>query len=67
MTAETEIESLLHELAPQTVVRLVRRYSDFDSCEDAVQEALLSAAQQWPYLRRPPTPRRRCQPRPESS
>jgi hypothetical protein len=26
VTAETEIESLLHELAPQTVVRLVRRF-----------------------------------------
>jgi len=26
----------------------VRRYGDFDTCEDAVQEALLAAAQQWP-------------------
>ena len=32
MTAETEIEGLPHELAPQIVVRLVRRYGDFDSC-----------------------------------
>ena len=27
---------------------LVRRYGDFDACEDAVQEALLAAAAQWP-------------------
>ncbi len=26
---------------------LVRRYGHFDACEDAVQEALLAAAQQW--------------------
>jgi len=26
----------------------VRRYGDFAGCEDAVQEALLAAAQQWP-------------------
>ena len=57
MTAETEIESLLRELAPQIVVRLVRRYGDFDSCEDAVQEALLSAAQQWPVDGVPDNPK----------
>jgi RNA polymerase sigma factor (sigma-70 family) len=27
---------------------VVRRYGDFDACEDAVQEALLAAAQKWP-------------------
>lgn len=39
---------LLRELAPQVLAALVRRYGDFDACEDAVQEALLAASQQWP-------------------
>jgi len=41
-------EDLLRSLAPQVLTALVRRYGDFDACEDAVQEALLAAAQQWP-------------------
>ncbi|WIY04911.1 sigma factor-like helix-turn-helix DNA-binding protein [Amycolatopsis mongoliensis] len=44
----TEVESLLRELAPQVLVALVRHYGGFDTCEDAVQEALLAASQQWP-------------------
>ena len=48
MTPSTEIESLLRELAPQVVGILVRRHGGFDTCEDAVQEALLAAAVQWP-------------------
>ncbi|MEV7093666.1 DUF6596 domain-containing protein [Amycolatopsis sp. NPDC051045] len=44
----TEVEGLLRELAPQVLAALVRRYGGFDTCEDAVQEALLAAAQQWP-------------------
>ena len=39
---------LLRELAPQVLGALVRRYGNFDTAEDAVQEALLAAAQQWP-------------------
>ncbi|MDA3624910.1 sigma factor-like helix-turn-helix DNA-binding protein [Saccharopolyspora sp. WRP15-2] len=42
------VEDLLRELAPQVLTALVRRYGVFDSCEDAVQEALLAAALQWP-------------------
>ncbi|MQA03519.1 MAG: RNA polymerase sigma factor [Streptosporangiales bacterium] len=57
MTAAVEVEGLLRALAPQVVGRLVRRYGDFDSCEDAVQEALLSAAQQWPVDGVPDNPR----------
>jgi len=57
VTAPTEIGSLLRELAPQVAGRLVRRYGDFDNCEDAVQEALLSAAQQWPVDGVPDNPR----------
>jgi len=37
---------------------LVRRYGDFDACEDAVQEALLAAAQQWPVDGVPNVPHR---------
>jgi RNA polymerase sigma factor (sigma-70 family) len=44
----TAIEDLLRELAPQVLGALVRRRGGFDSCEDAVQEALLAAAVQWP-------------------
>lgn len=55
MTA-AEVEGLLRELAPQVVGRLVRRYGDFASCEDAVQDALLSAAQQWPVDGVPDSP-----------
>ena len=39
---------LLRELTPQVLAALVRRYGHFDTAEDAVQEALLAAAQQWP-------------------
>ncbi|WP_326956740.1 RNA polymerase sigma factor [Amycolatopsis sp. NBC_01286] len=42
------IEGLLRELAPQVLAALVRRYGGFDTCEDAVQEALLAASLQWP-------------------
>ncbi len=41
------IEDLLRELAPQVLGALVRRHGQFDACEDAVQEALLAATQQW--------------------
>ncbi len=46
--AAAQIEGLLRDLAPQALGALVRRYGDFASCEDAVQEALLTAAVQWP-------------------
>ncbi len=35
----------------------MRRFGDFDACEDAVQEALLAAAQQWPGEGVPANPR----------
>ncbi|GAA1004003.1 RNA polymerase sigma24 factor [Acrocarpospora pleiomorpha] len=44
----TGVEGLLRALAPQALGALVRRYGGFDTCEDAVQEALLAAAVQWP-------------------
>jgi RNA polymerase sigma factor (sigma-70 family) len=42
------VEDLLRTLAPQVLGTLVRRHGAFDACEDAVQEALLAAAVQWP-------------------
>jgi RNA polymerase sigma factor (sigma-70 family) len=50
-------EVLLRELAPQVLGVLVRRYGDFDTAEDAVQEALLAAATQWPAEGMPDNPR----------
>ncbi|MCE7002995.1 RNA polymerase sigma factor [Kibdelosporangium philippinense] len=44
----TELEGLLRTLAPQALGAVVRRYGHFDTAEDAVQEALLAAATQWP-------------------
>jgi RNA polymerase sigma factor (sigma-70 family) len=51
------IESTLRELAPQVLGILVRRNGGFDLCEDAVQEALLAAAQQWPAEGMPDSPK----------
>jgi RNA polymerase sigma factor (sigma-70 family) len=42
------VEDLLRELAPQVLGAVARRYGDLDGAEDAVQEALLAAATQWP-------------------
>jgi RNA polymerase sigma factor (sigma-70 family) len=50
-------EDLLRELAPQVLGALVRRYGHFDTAEDAVQEALLAAARQWPVDGVPDNPR----------
>jgi RNA polymerase sigma factor (sigma-70 family) len=51
------IDDLLRELAPQVLGVLVRRHGRFDLCEDAVQEALLAAAVQWPDEGLPDQPR----------
>jgi RNA polymerase sigma factor (sigma-70 family) len=47
----------LRELAPQALAALVRRYGDFGTAEDAVQEALLAAALHWPDHGIPESPR----------
>jgi len=41
-------EQLLRELAPQALGAVIRRFRDFAAAEDAVQEALVAAALQWP-------------------
>jgi RNA polymerase sigma factor (sigma-70 family) len=53
----SRVEDLLRELAPQVLGALVRRHGRFDACEDAVQEALLAAAVQWPGQGVPEHPR----------
>ncbi len=45
---EPQVEDLLRRLAPQVLGAVVRRYGHFDTAEDAVQEALIAAATQWP-------------------
>jgi RNA polymerase sigma factor (sigma-70 family) len=52
-----ELEHLLRTEAPQVLGALVRRFGHFDIAEDAVQDALLAAAQQWPTHGIPEHPR----------
>jgi len=53
----SDVEGLLRVLAPEVLGAMVRRHGDFDVCEDAVQEALLAAATQWPADGIPSNPR----------
>ena len=48
---------VLREVRPRVLGALVRRYRDLGACEDALQEALLAAAQQWPRDGQPDDPR----------
>jgi RNA polymerase sigma factor (sigma-70 family) len=57
VTERTAVEDLLRVLAPQALGVLVRRYGDFADAEDAVQEALLAGARQWPAEGVPDNPR----------
>jgi RNA polymerase sigma factor (sigma-70 family) len=50
-------EHLLRELAPQVLGAVIRRFRDFAAAEDAVQEALVAAAMQWPREGVPDHPR----------
>jgi len=52
-----DIERLLREVAPQVLGVVARRHRDFDAAEDAVQEALIAAAAQWPVEGLPRNPR----------
>jgi RNA polymerase sigma factor (sigma-70 family) len=49
-------QRLLRDLAPQVLATILRRYRDFAGCDDAVQEALLAAATQWPAQGVPENP-----------
>ena len=50
-------ENLLRELTPQVLGAVIHRFGDFGAAEDAVQEALLAAALQWPKDGLPDNPR----------
>lgn len=50
-------QRLLRELTPKVLGILTRRYKDFAMVEDALQEALIAAAAQWPSEGVPNNPR----------
>jgi RNA polymerase sigma factor (sigma-70 family) len=54
---DVPIERLLRELRPLVLGTVARRYRDFASAEDAVQEASLAAAAQWAREGLPQDPR----------
>ncbi len=56
-STDAAFEHLLRELAPQVLGVVIRRFRDFAAAEDAVQEALLAAALQWPTEGVPDNPR----------
>jgi RNA polymerase sigma factor (sigma-70 family) len=53
----TGFEDVWRAETPHVLVALLRRHGDFTACEDAVQEALIAAAQQWPANGAPSYPR----------
>jgi RNA polymerase sigma factor (sigma-70 family) len=57
VTISLPIEHLLRELTPQVLGIVVRRFCDFAASEDAVQEASIAAAVQWPRDGVPENPR----------
>ncbi|MEV6970548.1 sigma-70 family RNA polymerase sigma factor [Hamadaea sp. NPDC051192] len=57
MTVPAVAEDLLRRLTPQVLGVVARRYGDFAEAEDAVQEALLAAALQWPEQGVPENPK----------
>ena len=54
---DNSAQDRLRDLAPQVLSVLLRRYRDFGGCEDAVQEALIAAATQWPTHGVPDSPK----------
>jgi RNA polymerase sigma factor (sigma-70 family) len=56
-TWDATSERLLRELAPQVLGAIARRFRDFASAEDAVQEAMIAAFRQWPQEGIPDNPR----------
>lgn len=51
-----DVVHLLREAAPRVLGAVARRHRDFAAAEDAVQEALLAAATQWPEQGVPDNP-----------
>ena len=52
-----DIGHLLRELTPRVLAAVAKRHGDFDAAEDAVQESLIAASQQWPVNGVPANPR----------
>ena len=57
MPLDPHAEQLLRELGPLVLGVITRRFRDFGAAEDAVQEALIAAAAQWPRDGMPLDPR----------
>ena len=57
MTIDSATEGLLRDLTPQVIGALVRRYGQFEECEDAVQEAVVAATLAWATSGPPANPR----------
>jgi RNA polymerase sigma factor (sigma-70 family) len=57
VTGQQAADEAWRDLAPQIVTALLRRTGDFGAAEDAVQEALLAAATQWPREGTPDDPK----------
>jgi len=51
-----DIGHLLRDLTPRVLAAVAKRHGDFDAAEDAVQESLIAAAQQWPAQGVPANP-----------
>jgi RNA polymerase sigma factor (sigma-70 family) len=54
---DVSVENLLRELTPQVLGAVARRFRDFASAEDAVQEAMIAAFTKWPEEGVPDNPR----------
>lgn len=57
MSTTAAYDDLWRSLTPQVLGAVVRRYGHFELAEEAVQEALLAASQQWPRDGAPDDPR----------
>ena len=55
--ADAILEEVWRRESAHVLGALVRRYQDFDRCEDAAQEALVAAARLWPEEGIPDYPR----------
>ena len=56
MSRTRDIEDLLRDAAPRVLAAVARRFGDFADAEDATQEAMLAASQQWPRQGTPENP-----------
>jgi len=52
-----ELEEVWRRESPHVLAALLRWHGDYADCEDAAQEALAAAAQQWPQEGMPDSPR----------